>query len=358
MIGGEQASKERLANWLRNIPSEVRLINAYGPTETTISVTMADLHTLGHAETADRIHIGKPLRNSRAYILDNNLQLLPVGIGGELYIGGVQVARGYLNRPELSMARFIKNPFSDDPHAQLYKSGDLARYLPDGNIEYLGRIDFQVKLRGFRIEPGEVESMLCQHVAVKECVVIVREDTPGDQRLVAYLIPEHDDIDTHDLLNILKTKLPAYMVPADIVALDAFPLTSNGKIDRNNLPLPARYRSRDAGFIAPRTPYESRLAGIWAESLSLENPGIHDNFFELGGHSLLATRVISRINRDFGIQLPLRELFENPTIEGLAQAIVRNKTQSVADTNLMDMLTQLENLSDADAEQQLRGKSK
>ncbi|MEJ2379005.1 MAG: phosphopantetheine-binding protein, partial [Pseudolabrys sp.] len=218
-------------------------------------------------------------------------------------------------------------------------------------------VDFQIKLRGFRIEPGEIEAALRRQATVKDCVVIMREDVPGDQRLSAYVIPTSDGIEIPGLMRILKTNLPDYMVPADIILIDAFPLTSSGKIDRKALPAPVRDRWQATEFIAPRTPYEIRVAAIWAQTLSVPRPGVHDNFFELGGHSLLAIRVMARINREFGIQLPLRELFENPTIEGLAQAIVKNKTQSVADTALMDILAQLENISDADAERMLKGKS-
>ena len=349
LCGGEAMDPE-LWTQSSTIPG-TRFYNVYGPTECTVDATCCRIEAQLRSPS-----IGRPLANVTAYILDENRNPLPIGIQGELWLGGLGVARGYLNKPGLTHSGFFPDPFNDAHDSRIYKTGDLARYLPDGDIEYLGRSDFQVKLRGFRIEPGEIESVLRQHAAIKDCVVIIREDTPGDQRLTAYVIPEHEAVDNHELISILKAKLPEYMVPAVIVRLEAFPLSSSGKIDRKALPAPAHDHRKATDFTAPRTLYEKELARVWAEILSVDNPSIHDNFFELGGHSLLATRIIARINRDFGIQLPLRELFENPTLEGLAQTMVKSKSQTVADTKLMDMLTHLENLSDADAERLLRGK--
>ena len=283
---------------------------------------------------------------------------MPIGIPGELWLGGAGVGRGYLNKPELTVSSFIPDTYANSPNARLYNTGDRARYMPDGNIEFLGRADGQVKLRGFRIELGEIESVLRQHPSVKNAVAIVREDTPGDKRLVAYAVAERDAVPQHALTNMLKAKLPEYMVPADIVFLETLPLTSSGKVDRKSLPAPVHDRSRLMNqYIAPRTPYEKEIARIWGEVMSLENPGLHDNFFELGGHSLLATRVISRINCAFGIQLPLRNIFESPTIVGLAQTLLINKSRVLQEVALTTLLDQLENLSEAEAEQLLAEKT-
>ena len=298
--------------------------NVYGPTECTVDTTCCLIDATPAAPT-----IGRPLPNVRAYILDAHLNPVPIGVPGELYLGGDAVGRGYLKRPELTAERYIKDPLSDEPDARLYKTGDLARYLPDGNIEYLGRIDSQVKLRGFRIELGEIESLLRQQPSVKDCVAIVREDTPGDQRLVAYIISKDNTVNNNELKNVLMARLPEYMVPSDIVRVDSFPLTSSGKTDRKALPAPDRQRSQAAEFIAPRNPYEETIASIWRDILSIESLSIHDNFFALGGHSLLGTRIIIHINKRFDTRLPLRNLFESPTIEGLAQAVVKEKSQTL-----------------------------
>ena len=341
MCSGEALSPELVERYYTRLTAPLH--NLYGPTEAAIDVTH---WPCPGNEQLHCVPIGKPIANTTIYLLDKWMNPVPAGVAGELYIGGIQVARGYLNRPELTQERFIKDPFSEDPHTRLYRSGDLARYLPDGNIEYLGRIDFQVKLRGFRIELGEIESVLRQQSAVKDCVVIVREDVPGDQRLTAYVIPQHDDVDIHGLKDILKAKLPEYMVPSDILCLDAFPLTSSGKTDRKALPAPARQRNRESEVIAPRTPHEIQMKHIWTEILSLENIGIYDNFFELGGHSLLATRAITRINRTFGTQLPLRALFEHQTIADLTQVVVCTQMQRPSNVDLAMILENIEALPD------------
>jgi acyl carrier protein len=233
------------------------------------------------------------------------------------------VARGYLNRPDLTAENFIPNPFSDKPGARLYKTGDMARYLPDGNIEFLGRVDHQVKIRGFRVELGEIEAVLSGHPKVRETVVMAREDLPGDKRLVAYFIVAQEPAPTHDELHgFLKEKLPDYMVPSAFVELKVMPLTPNGKVDRRALPAPdTSRRDLKASFVAPRTLTEEVLANIWAETLGLKRVGVYDNFFELGGHSLLVTRVISRLHKTFQVNLPLRTLFEAPTLADLAERI-------------------------------------
>jgi acyl carrier protein len=240
-----------------------------------------------------------------------------------LHIGGVCLARGYLNRPDLTSEKFIANPFNHQPGARLYKTGDLVRYLSDGNIEYLGRIDNQVKIRGFRIELGEIETVLSQHPAIRETLVVVREDVPGDKRLVAYVIPKQEPALTiSELRHFLQEKLPNYMMPSAFVSLESIPLTPNDKVDYRALPAPDyTKREREETFVAPRTPAEEALAGIWAEVLRLEQVGVHDNFFELGGHSLLATQVISRASKAFDVELPLRNVFEAPTVAALVERI-------------------------------------
>ncbi|MFQ5796950.1 MAG: condensation domain-containing protein, partial [Candidatus Bipolaricaulia bacterium] len=245
------------------------------------------------------------------------------GVPGELHIGGVGLARGYLNRPELTEKKFIPHPFSEEPGARLYKTGDCVRYLPDGNIEFLRRIDHQVKIRGFRIELGEIEAVLVNHPAVQETVVMAREDTPGDKRLVAYVVPKQAQAPTiNELRSFLKEKLPDYMVPSAFVPLEALPFTPNGKVDRRALPAPDQIRPQmEETFVSPRTPVEESLAAIWRDLLELKQVGIHDNFFELGGHSLLATQVISRLHELFKVEIPLRVLFESPTISALADRV-------------------------------------
>jgi Acyl-CoA synthetases (AMP-forming)/AMP-acid ligases II len=246
-----------------------------------------------------------------------------------LHIGGVALARGYLNRSELTQERFIANPFSNDPESRLYKTGDLARYLPDGNIQFLGRLDNQIKIRGYRIELGEIESVLAQHPDIQQAAVLTREDKPGDRRLVAYCVATaNSNALPRDLRSYLQHKLPDYMIPSAFVLLDSLPLTPNGKLDRKSLPAPGHGRPEpDDGFAAPRTPLEESLANIWAEVLKLDKVGIHDNFFHLGGHSLLATQVVSRMRNAFSIEVRLRQMFESPTIAEMATIITENQVK-------------------------------
>jgi hypothetical protein len=300
-----------------------RLVHVYGPTETT---TYATWHRVGAVEDgATTIPIGRPIANTEAYVLDGRLQPVPVGVPGELYIGGAGVARGYLNRPELTAEKFVPDPFSgDEPGARLYKTGDRVRRRADGDIEFLGRLDGQVKLRGFRVEPGEVEGALNGHGRVRESVVLLREDAPEKKRLVAYVVPGQDGTTpaVDELRGFLREKLPEYMVPSAIVVLEALPLTPNGKVDRRALPAPdpSGFRAEN-DYAAPRTPLEERLVEIWKEVLGLRRVGVRDDFFELGGHSLLGTQVVSRLRGALRVELPLRHLFETPTIAGLAERI-------------------------------------
>jgi acyl carrier protein len=263
------------------------------------------------------VSIGKPISNTKIYILDQYLQPLPIGITGEIYIGGIGVARGYLNQPELTAEKFINNPFDS---GKLYKTGDLAKYLPDGNIEFIGRIDEQVKIRGFRIELGEIEKNLLQHPNIKETVVIALENEQKYKYLVAYFVT-NKSIKITEIRDYLAQKLPDYMIPSAFVFLDKFPLTPNGKIDKKALPKPDFDTYRENEFIAPRNEIEMKLAQIWQEVLNIENIGINDNFFSLGGHSLLATQIVSRIRTNLGVELPLRNLFEYPTIAQLGDRL-------------------------------------
>jgi amino acid adenylation domain-containing protein len=316
IFGGEPLSKELVTRTLSALP-HLQIWNIYGPTEATANASAVRILP------GDEVTIGRPIANAQIYILNCSLHPVPIGVPGELYIGGVGVARGYLNRPELTAEKFISDPFSAVPGARMYKTGDLARYRLDGNIEFLGRDDHQVKIRGFRIELGEIEAALGQYPAVREAVVMAREDASGEKRLVAYVVADREPLPTTtDLRDFLKTKLPEYMVPAVFVFMETLPLMPNGKIDRRALPSPDRSRPElDKAFVAPRTPTEELLAEIWAQLLDIERVGIHDNFFDRGGHSLLATQVVSRIREAFQVEIPLRRLFEVPTVAGLAESI-------------------------------------
>ena len=309
---GEACPVEIMTRWRRGR----RFINAYGPTESTVCASLSICQ-----EDSTKPSIGRPIANTQIYILDRNLQPVPVGVPGELHIGGIGLARGYRNRPELTAEKFIAHPFSNDPKARLYKTGDLARYLPDGNIEYLGRLDHQVKIRGFRIELGEIEAQLNQHAAVREAVVVAREDTPGDKRLVAYTTPKNGKPPTvSELRELLKVKLPEYMVPSAFVTLERFPMTPNGKVDRKALPKP-EYESAGSEFLPPSTPTEITLAKIWCEILGVKQVSTNDSFFDLGGQSLLATRLVSQVANVFHVYLPLRTVFEHPCQGDLARQI-------------------------------------
>jgi acyl carrier protein len=324
----------------------VELWNMYGPTETTVWSTCARI-----TDTSDGITIGQPVANTRIYLLDAHGQPVPVGVAGEMYIGGAGVARGYLNRPELTAERFVADPFVNEPNARMYRTGDLARYLPDGNIEFLGRNDFQVKLRGYRIELGEIESALQRHPAVREVAVLAREDVAGDKRLVAYIVAANPPADLVDQLRaLLRVSLPEYMVPAHFLTLDALPRTPNGKVDRRALPPPDNSGPDfPAAFVAPRNPVEEVLAGIWADVLRLEQVGVRDNFFDLGGHSLLATQLMSRLRDALQVELPLRTLFEAPTVAGLAALTLQNPDRGAKIERRAQLLLTVSQLSEDQA---------
>ena len=298
-----------------------RLCNQYGPTET--HVVTAFTITGPAPGGAAFPPIGRPIANCRVYVLDRHMQPVPVGVVGELHVGGIALARGYLHRPELTAAKFIPDPFDAAPGARLYKTGDLARLLPDGNIEFLGRLDDQVKLRGFRIEPGEIEAVLGEHPRVRQSTVVLREDVHEDKRLTAYVVARDEPTSLVDELRLfLKARLPAYMIPSAFAVLESLPLTPSGKVDRRSLPLPARI-GRDGGqaFVAPRTTIEVVLAELWRQLLGVEQVGVDDNFFDLGGHSLLVTRLVAQIEQRLQVDLPVRVLFESPTLAEFAARI-------------------------------------
>jgi len=319
IVAGESCPRE-LPDRHHSLLPRTALFNEYGPTEGTVWSSVYEFRFQGLGTT---VTIGRPIANTQIYLLDRYLQPVPIGVPGELYIGGAGLARGYLNRPDLTEEKFIPHPFSSEPGARLYKTGDLARYLPDGNIEFLGRLDHQVKLRGYRIELGEIEAVLSQHPAVQEVVVMPREDVPDDKRLVAYVVPQREQNPTSsELRRLVQKRLPDYMVPSAFVLLEALPLNANGKIDRRSLPAPERVRTElDENYAAPILPIHQQLTQIWEELLDVRPIGIRDNFFDLGGHSLLAARLVSRIEQDWGKKIPLDILLDDATIERLAIVI-------------------------------------
>jgi amino acid adenylation domain-containing protein len=371
IIGGEKALTERLKAWKNKIKTSIKLINTYGPTEATVVATFWEIPQDHKSQlllnlTSAGLPIGRPITNTQTYILDHHLQPVPIGIPGELYVGGAGVARGYLNRPDLTSEKFISNPFLEDallnkdgrvfntnhsitshlfdkptpsrdvpperlydvtsvthplPHSsRLYKTGDLVRYLPDGNIEYLGRIDHQVKIRGFRIELGEIEAVLNQHSNIKEVVVFPQQDPSKNQRIVAYIVPKNKETNLGGYREFLQEKLPDYMIPSIFLQLEKIPLTVNGKVNLKALPTPDFTRQCDK-ITSPRNPIEELLVNLWKQLLGIEKIGIHDNFFNLGGHSLLATQMMSRLQKTFKFEIPLRTLFESPTIAQFAPQI-------------------------------------
>lgn len=349
VLGGEAASWDLV----RKVQStgSCAVINHYGPTEATVGCCTFSINENAVSEWDPKtVPIGKPIANASNYILDSLLRPVPVGVPGELCVAGAGIAKGYLNQPQQTAERFVNNPFSQTGGSRLYRTGDLARFLPDGNVEFLGRIDQQVKIRGFRVEPAEIENVLKQNKAVQQAVVVPLEDKNEDKRLVAYVVAKKPAPSTDDLRSLLASKLPEYMVPSAIMQLESLPLTKNGKIDLAALPSPDHAAAK-AGR-SPRNATEQQLFEIWREVLRIDNFGVEDNFFDLGGHSLLATQVISRVRSAFRVQLPLRSLFDAPTVAGLANEIVR-APQTAEDEELTKLLTELEGLSDEEAERLL-----
>jgi amino acid adenylation domain-containing protein len=321
ILGGERILPERLDAWHTHGHHAIRLVNTYGPTETTIVATRRELPA--GLTVPSEVPIGRPVPGAWTRVLDPHEELAPSGIPGELCVGGVGLARGYLGRPDLTAERFVPDPWSRDPGARLYRTGDLVRLLPSGDLEFLGRIDHQVKVRGYRVELREVEATLTLHPEVAEAVVEAREDIPGEQRLAAYVVLHGSGAPPDaDLRAFLRERLPDYMVPAHVVFLPALPLTPSGKVDRRALPAPERARVADeTSWIAPRTEAEEMVAAIWAELLGLQRISATDNFFELGGHSLLLPQVMYRLRTAFQIDIPLRALLDEPTVEGLALTV-------------------------------------
>jgi amino acid adenylation domain-containing protein len=333
LCGGEALPRDLANQLLHRCDS---LWNMYGPTETTIWSAACQV------ETDNRIvPIGHPIANTEFYILDQHSQLVPVGVPGELHIGGAGLARGYLNQPELTAAKFIPNPYTNQVGERLYKTGDLARYCSNGHIEFLGRIDHQVKLRGFRIEVGEIEARLTQYPSVREAVVTLREDEPGDKRLVAYLVSQHESSPTiSELRSFLREKLPDYMVPSFFEMLEALPLTPNGKVDRKALPAPDSLRPQlEATYVKPKTDLEKTIATVWQKVLKLETVGIHDNFFDLGGHSLLIVQVHSELCQLLKADFSMLELFRYPTISSLASFLNSTNTNELSSSQQTDTRT-------------------
>jgi amino acid adenylation domain-containing protein/thioester reductase-like protein len=324
IIGGEKASPDTVLTWQQCVGRKIRLVNSYGPTEATVVATTCDL---SEQDFRQEIPIGKAVSNVQTYILDAHMQPVPIGIPGELYIGGKGIARGYLNQPDLTAEKFISNPFKEG--GKLYKTGDLVRYRSDSNIEILGRLDHQVKIRGFRIELGEIEAKILEHSRVQNSVVVVREGNSGDKRLVGYIVlnTQNSELENNSELSsklrkFLKKSLPEYMIPSAFILVEQLPLTPNGKVNRRALPIPEHYcLNNETNYIAPRTPTEEQLAKIWVELLKVERVSIEDNFFDLGGHSLLLTQLVFRVRQTWKIELPLRSLWEMPTIASLAQSI-------------------------------------
>ena len=309
VVGGEQITAETTYRFIECFPG-VRVVNLYGPTECSIGSIYHEVHD----GDGSRIPIGRPIANTSALLLDRNGRLVARGVPGEIHLGGRCVGEGYLRDAKRTSTVFVPDPYASRGGERLYRTGDLGRYRADGSIECLGRLDEQVKIRGIRIELGEIETVLRRHAPVDECVVAVREDRPGEKRLVAYLVGQ---VHVQELRPQLRRVLPEYMVPSAFVVLDSLPLTPSGKLDRKALPAP-EYAADADRYVAPRTPVEEVLAGIWAEVLRLERVSAEENFFELGGHSLLATQLTSRIRAVFSVELPLRTLFEGPTVAELA----------------------------------------
>lgn len=343
LFGGEVVDPHSVARVLAEGPPQ-HLLHIYGPTEST---TFATFHPVLARDTrpgAATIPIGRPVSGTELYVLDRHRQPVPAGAAGELYIGGEGLARGYLSDPELTAERFIAHPFFEQGGSRLYRSGDRVRWTPEGRLEFLGRIDQQVKIRGFRVEPGEIEACLCAHPGVEQAAVVAHEELRGERRLVAYLVPARAEAPAvAELRAHVRHTLPEQMVPSAFVVLDALPLTPNGKVDRRALPTPDEgERIPDPQRRASRGPLEARLAEIWADVLGLDQVGVNDDFFDLGGHSLLATQVVSRVGEAFGVELPLRRLFEAPTVAGLALEVTLRQAEETSPEQVAALLTELD----------------
>jgi acyl-coenzyme A synthetase/AMP-(fatty) acid ligase/acyl carrier protein len=355
LFGGETADPSAVRQVLEKGRPR-RLVHVYGPTECT---TFSSWQLVGEVpRTAVTVPIGRAMSNMRLYILDRHLEPVPIGVTGELHVGGDGLARGYLDQPGFTAERFIPDPFGGAPGGRLYKTGDLTRWLEDGQVEFVARNDFQVKVRGFRIEPGEIETVLREHESVGEAVVVARTGTRGDAYLAAYVVAARGPLPTTaELRAFLKEKLPEYMLPSVYLVLDKLPLTPQGKVDRRALPRSeGAARELDVSFVAPRNAIEEVLAEIFAEVLMIERVGVNDNFFELGGHSLLATQLVSRVRKDFQPDLPLRKIFEAPTVAALAALLVAGEPSPGQFEKRAETLQRIGSLSADDLEEMLKRK--
>ncbi len=354
VLGGEASSWDFVRQIMQT--GKCAVLNHYGPTEATIGCcTFAVWENDVSAWQPATVPVGRPLANDTVYIVDRHLEPVPIGVAGELCIGGAGLAHGYLNQPETTAERFVPNPFRTPSKsaARMYRTGDLARFLPDGNIEFLGRIDHQVKIRGFRVEPAEIQAALRKHTAVQQTVVTPYDDKNGEKRLAAYVVAA-SSVKPGELRSFLQNELPEYMVPTSILVLKELPLTANGKIDLRALPSPeAENAQSERVFVAPSTPEEERMAAIWCEVLRKDRVSVHDNFFELGGHSLLATQIISRIRNGFQVQMPLHSFLESPTVAQLAEKVRHAQPAESEDAEMARLLQEIEGLSEEDAERLL-----
>jgi amino acid adenylation domain-containing protein len=356
LLGGEASNWQLVERITKS--ANCAVLNHYGPTEATVGCCTFNVRDNDvSAWSPATVPIGRPIANDELYILDPRLQPVPVGVPGELCIGGTGLANGYLNQPQQTAERFIRNPFSSDSGSRLYRTGDLARFLPDGNVEFLGRLDQQVKIRGFRVEPAEIEAVLKQHPAVRHAVIVPYEDHARDKRLAAYFVAPNTPA-TEELRSFLVQRLPEYMVPSSFVAVESIPLTINGKIDVRALPSPEASQTKaERKFLEPRNPDEERLVEIWRQVLKLPEVSIDANFFELGGHSLLATQIISRIRSAFRVQVPLHSFLETPTIMGLADRIALCPSAESEEEEMARLLRELEGISEEEAEKLLAADS-
>jgi amino acid adenylation domain-containing protein len=348
ITGGDVISVARVRRALEELPG-CRLIHAYGPTEST---TFATCHLVSREDTVrPSLTLGRPIHRTTVWLLDERLEPVPPGVPGEMYLGGDGLARCYWRMPDRTASRFVPHPFAAVPGERLYRTGDLARWLPDGTIDFLGRIDRQVKIRGFRVEPAEIETTLERHPDVMSAVVQPRDDGRGNKRLVAWIVPSSPISET-DLLAWCREHLPAFMVPGAFVLMEGLPLDPNGKVDRKALPEPdPGSRGR---YVAPRTPLEGQVAAVWSEVLKVDPVGAEDDFFELGGHSLLATQIVARLERELGIDLGLRAFFDEPTVAGVALAITREQMRREEPEQVAHLLAQVQNLSPEELERLLR----
>jgi len=342
LIGGESLSPSHVRKALATLP-DTHIINGYGPTEST---TFACCYAIDHLlpEDVRSIPIGHPISNTQVYVLDKNLQPVPIGIPGELYIGGPGLARGYLRRPDITAERFLPHPFSKKIGARLYKTGDLVRYRADSTIEFLGRLDAQVKIRGFRIELGEIDAVVAQHPNTKECATILYKDASGEKRLVTYLVAHEQTEDIVQNINrYLKELLPEYMLPSAVLCIPTLPLTPNGKFDWRSLPPPDRQSMavRETS-VSPRNALETSLAKIWSEVMDIESIGIHDNFFDLGGHSLLAMMLVSHMKKLTQSEISVLDVFMAPTLAALAERVTNVQLAGYDPTELEALLSSME----------------